>query len=100
MQAGSARQTSFLRTDAVLARDAQYHRVDLELGAALSRHELNVRLEGDNAQLTANGVLLGNAIAGMFAGDTANAAPQPAAEPAAAEEDADTGDDGMDDMEF
>jgi Fe-S cluster assembly protein SufD len=43
VQAGSARQTSFLRTDAVLARDAQYHRVDLELGAALSRHELNVR---------------------------------------------------------
>jgi Fe-S cluster assembly protein SufD len=60
VQAGSARQTSFLRTDAVLAKDAQYHRVDLELGAALSRHELNVRLEGDNAQLTANGVLLGN----------------------------------------
>jgi len=26
----------------------------------LSRHELNVRLEGDSAQLTANGVLLGN----------------------------------------
>ncbi len=59
VQAGSARQTSFLRTDAVLARDAQYHRVDLELGAALSRHELNVRLEGNNAHLTANGVLLG-----------------------------------------
>lgn len=59
VQAGSARQTSFLRTDAVLARDAQYHRVDLELGAALSRHELNVRLEGENAELTANGVLLG-----------------------------------------
>lgn len=54
-------QTSFLRTDAVLARDAQYRRVDLELGAALSRHELNVRLEGDNAKLIANGVLLGNA---------------------------------------
>lgn len=48
----------------------------------------------------AGGVLLGNAIAGMFAGDTANAAQQPAtAEPAAAEE-ADAGDDGMDDMEF
>ncbi|HEY0332505.1 MAG TPA: Fe-S cluster assembly protein SufD [Stenotrophomonas sp.] len=52
--------TSLLRTDAVLARDAKYHRVDLELGAALGRHELNVRLEGDHAQLTANGVLLGN----------------------------------------
>jgi Fe-S cluster assembly protein SufD len=38
-----------LRTDAVLARDADYQRVDLELGGALSRHELNVRLEGDGA---------------------------------------------------
>lgn len=52
--------TSFLRTDAVLARDALYQRIDLELGAALSRHEFNVRLEGDNARLTANGVLLGS----------------------------------------
>lgn len=60
VQADSARGTSLLRTDAVLARNAQYRRVDLELGSALSRHELNVRLEGDNAQLTANGVLLGN----------------------------------------
>jgi len=59
VQADSARATSLLRTDAVLARDAQYRRIDLELGAALSRHELNVRLEGDNAKLTANGVLLG-----------------------------------------
>ena len=49
-----------LAQDAVLARNAQYRRIDLELGAALSRHEFNVRLEGDNAQLTANGVLLGN----------------------------------------
>lgn len=31
-----------------------------ELGTALSRHELNVRLEGDGARLTANGVLLGD----------------------------------------
>ena len=60
VQAGSARQTTFLRTDAVLARHAQYHRVDLELGAALARHELNVRLEGDNAHLAAHGVLLGS----------------------------------------
>jgi len=50
--------TSFLRTDAVLAEDAEYRRLDLELGAALSRHELNVRLEGDRARLVANGVLL------------------------------------------
>lgn len=58
IQHDSLRATSFLRTDAVLARDALYHRVDLELGAALSRHELNVRLEGAQARLVANGVLL------------------------------------------
>ena len=58
VQRESDRGTSLLRTDAVLARDAHYQRVDLELGAALSRHELNVRLEGDNARLVANGVLL------------------------------------------
>lgn len=50
--------SAFARTDAVLARDADYRRVDLELGAALSRHELNVRLEGEGARLAANGVLL------------------------------------------
>jgi Fe-S cluster assembly protein SufD len=60
VQADSAKATTLLRTDAVLARNAQYRRIDLELGSALSRHELNVRLEGDNAELTANGVLLGN----------------------------------------
>ena len=49
--------TLFARTDAVLARDAQYQRLDLELGAALSRHELNVRLEGERAMLQADGVL-------------------------------------------
>jgi Fe-S cluster assembly protein SufD len=58
VQADSARATQLLRTDAVLARDAEYRRVDLELGAGLSRHELNVRLEGDGARLHANGVLL------------------------------------------
>ena len=58
VQRDSDRGTSLLRTDAVLARDARYERVDMELGAALSRHELNVRLEGDNSQLVANGVLL------------------------------------------
>jgi Fe-S cluster assembly protein SufD len=57
-QRDSERATHLLRTDAVLARDAEYRRVDLELGAALSRHELNVRLEGDNARLVANGVLM------------------------------------------
>ncbi|MFT4255502.1 MAG: Fe-S cluster assembly protein SufD [Pseudoxanthomonas sp.] len=60
-QDDSARATSFLRTDAVLARAAHYRRVDLELGGTLARHELNVRLEGDNARLHANGVLLADA---------------------------------------
>ena len=58
VQTDSDRATTLLRTDAVLARDTDYRRVDLELGGALSRHELNVRLEGDNARLAANGVLL------------------------------------------
>ena len=58
LQGESARATLVARTDAVLARDAQYHRLDLELGAALSRHELNVRLEGEGAMLLANGVQL------------------------------------------
>lgn len=58
VQEDSDRATHLLRTDAVLAREAEYRRIDLELGGALSRHELNVRLEGDSARLVANGVLL------------------------------------------
>lgn len=60
VQDEAARATLIARTDAVLARNAHYTRIDLELGAALSRHELNVRLEGDGAKLVANGVLFGN----------------------------------------
>ncbi|MFZ5638133.1 MAG: Fe-S cluster assembly protein SufD [Pseudomonadota bacterium] len=58
VQGESDGASAFARCDAVLARDADYRRLDLELGAALSRHELNVRLEGDGAKLAANGVLL------------------------------------------
>lgn len=58
VQHESERATTLLRTDAVLGAGAEYRRLDLELGSALSRHELNVRLEGDNARLLANGVLL------------------------------------------
>src|SRR5690606_11366227 len=50
--------TVLARTDAVLARGAHYKRVDLELGAALSRHELNIALQGEGATAHANGVLL------------------------------------------
>lgn len=57
VQAEAEGASGFARTDAVLARNADYRRTDLELGAALSRHELNVRLEGEGATLTANGVL-------------------------------------------
>jgi Fe-S cluster assembly protein SufD len=48
----------FARTDAMLAQDACYRRLDLELGAALARNELNASLLGDRAALHANGVLL------------------------------------------
>lgn len=58
VQVESARASLFDRTDAVLAREALYRRIDLELGAGLSRHELNVRLEGTGAMLQADGVLL------------------------------------------
>lgn len=58
VQDAAARASLFFRTDAVLAREARYARTDLELGAALSRHELNVRLEGNGASLQADGVLL------------------------------------------
>lgn len=52
--------THILRTDAVLARAAHYRRLDLELGANLSRHELNIALHGTGAKAHANGVLLGD----------------------------------------
>ena len=58
LQDEAAGATSLLRTDAVLASEAEYRRFDLELGAALSRHELNVSLQGRGAKLLANGVLL------------------------------------------
>ncbi|HTA64212.1 MAG TPA: Fe-S cluster assembly protein SufD [Xanthomonadaceae bacterium] len=58
VQHEAVRATLIARTDAVLARDATYRRIDVELGAGLSRHELNVRLEGERARLQAHGVLL------------------------------------------
>ncbi len=58
VQDAAPRAPLFARTDAVLAREATYARTDLELGAALARNELNVRLEGNGAVLQADGVLL------------------------------------------
>lgn len=49
------------RTEAVLAADATYRRVDLEFGAGLSRHELSVRLAGERARCDSGGVLLADA---------------------------------------
>ena len=50
----------FAHTDAALAQDARYRRLDLELGAALSRHEFGCRLIGEGAGVQADGVLLGS----------------------------------------
>lgn len=58
VQCEDAAATLFTRTEAVLASEADYRRADLELGAALSRHEFNVALQGNGARLRSNGVLL------------------------------------------
>ena len=58
VQDDAAGASHLQRTDAVLARDSIYRRLDLELGAALARHELNVALQGEGARVIANGVLL------------------------------------------
>src|SRR5690606_32810863 len=50
VQDEALRATSFQRTAAVLASAAQYTRIDLELGGGLSRHELNVLLQGSGAR--------------------------------------------------
>lgn len=46
------------RTDVQVATQGHYQRIDLELGAALSRHELNVRLEGFGARVDSRGAML------------------------------------------
>ena len=61
VQDDNAAASRFLRTHAVLDSNAQYRRLDLELGAALSRHALDVRLSGDSASVDAGGVLLADA---------------------------------------
>ena len=50
--------TLIARSDAVLASHSEYRRVDLELGAGLSRHELNVSLQGEQALVVAGGALI------------------------------------------
>jgi len=58
VQDESTGATLLARTDAVLASHSEYRRVDLELGAGLSRHELNVALQGEGAVAIAGGMLL------------------------------------------
>ena len=48
----------FARVDSVLAAGALYRRVDLELGAALSRLELNAELQGEAAAFVSGGAQL------------------------------------------
>ena len=50
----------FRRTEGTVAAGAVYRRLDLELGRGLSRHELNVSLQGKAARVHADGVLLGD----------------------------------------
>ena len=58
VQQESESATVIARSQIRLAQGAGYRRLDLELGAALSRHELQVALAGEGASLHANGVLL------------------------------------------
>jgi len=58
IQSETEQATQILRSEVELASDSVYRRLDLELGAALTRHELNVALRGARARLHANGVLL------------------------------------------
>jgi Fe-S cluster assembly protein SufD len=57
MQDEDAGAHLFARTQARVADDAHYARVDLELGAGLSRHDLDVALLGPQARLHSGGVL-------------------------------------------
>jgi len=58
VQNGAIAGTSLLRTEVSVAASAIYERLDLELGAGLSRHEFKVQLTGQGASLVSNGVLL------------------------------------------
>lgn len=61
VQRESAESLLFARSDVVLARAAHYRRLDLECGRGLSRHELNIDLQGEQARCQSSGVLLGDA---------------------------------------
>ncbi|MDO5609942.1 MAG: Fe-S cluster assembly protein SufD [Pseudomonadota bacterium] len=58
VQDDNVRATRFLHSAVTLAAKADYRRLDLEIGAALSRHQLDIRLDGEAANLHCAGVLL------------------------------------------
>jgi Fe-S cluster assembly protein SufD len=58
IQQDDANASHFLRTEAALQSDASYRRIDLELGAHLSRHDIQVQLLGDGAEIHASGSLI------------------------------------------
>lgn len=60
IQQDQSTASHFLRTEASLQSKANYRRLDLELGAHLSRHDLQVKLLGDGAAVHANGSLIAN----------------------------------------
>lgn len=58
IQQDDAGNSQFLRTEAALQSNAVYRRLDLELGAHVSRHDLQVKLLGDGSAVHANGSLI------------------------------------------
>ena len=58
IQQDNVGNSQFLRTEASLQSHSVYRRLDLELGAHVSRHDLQVKLLGDGAALYANGSLI------------------------------------------
>lgn len=58
LQDEDAGATLISRTDAQVNADATYQRLDLDMGGALSRLELNIGLAGDRARLISGGALL------------------------------------------
>lgn len=57
LQSLDPRHIQFSRTDAAIAGDAKYVRLDIETGGHYVRHELNLNLQGKNASARSGGVL-------------------------------------------
>ncbi len=57
IQRDGGQAIQFTRSDAVIAGHASYRRLDIETGGHFSRHELNLDLQGEHAQVHAGGIL-------------------------------------------